>query len=89
MARLKRNQREVTILFMRGLEIPQPPLVVTITRHGKRKLDDDNLASACKYVRDAIADVIGIDDGSPLYTWVYRQMIGDSQIEVKIESRPE
>ena len=73
MARLKIKQREATAYCMVGKVIPPLPLVVTITRIGPRRLDDDNLASACKYIRDQIADVVGTDDGSPLYTWQYRQ----------------
>lgn len=75
MASLKKKQRKVTALSLAGKEIPSPPLVVTITRVGPSKLDDDNLASACKYIRDQIAKMIGIDDGSSLYTWQYRQRI--------------
>ncbi len=52
---------------------PPLPLVITITRIGPRTLDDDNLQGACKYVRDQIANEIGVDDGSPLYTWKYAQ----------------
>ena len=89
MARLKRKQKDTTALAMRavGGVTPTPPLVVTITRVGPRKLDDDNLAGACKYVRDAIANCIGLDDGSDLYTWVYRQRIGPYSVEVEIIER--
>lgn len=58
--------------------------MVAITRIGPRKLDDDNLLSACKYVRDQIATMIKVDDGSPLYTWRYTQRI-DSIYGVEIE----
>lgn len=46
---------------------------VTLTRLGPRTLDSDNLASAGKYVRDTIALIAGVDDGSPLWQWVYEQ----------------
>jgi hypothetical protein len=49
------------------------PLVVTLTRVGGRKMDDDNLSAALKAVRDGVADWLGVDDGSPLLTWDYRQ----------------
>src|SRR5437870_475420 len=75
MASLKKRQRAAVMYCMAGLKLPAPPLVVTITRIGPRKLDDDNLQSACKYVRDEIAAVVGVDDGSPLYTWRYVQRI--------------
>jgi hypothetical protein len=71
--RIKRGQREATHYCMVGKVIPPMPLVVTIVRVGPRTLDDDNLASACKHVRDQIAAEVGVDDGSPQYTWVYKQ----------------
>lgn len=68
--------------------IPPPPLLVTITRIGKRKLDDDNLASACKYVRDQVAAEVGIDDGSDQYTWRYEQRVEKVYgVEVEVTSR--
>ncbi len=85
--RLKQEQRWWTTLSVTRAEIPPLPVVVTITRVGPRKLDDDNLCSACKYIRDAIAQVIGTDDGSPLYTWQYRQQIGEYRVDVEITSR--
>lgn len=86
MASLKCKQKDATALAMiaAGDFVPCPPLVVTITRVGPMRLDDDNLATACKYVRDAIAHRVGIDDGSDLYTWVYRQRIGKYGVEVEI-----
>lgn len=75
MARLKKQQRNATRLSLIGKPVPHLPVVVTITRIGPCKLDDDNLAAACKYVRDQIAEHIGVDDGSPLYTWVYKQRV--------------
>ncbi len=41
-----------------------------------RPLDDDNLRSALKACRDGVADALGIDDGSPLVTWEYAQVVG-------------
>src|ERR1043165_6538891 len=76
MATLKRKQKSATPKCMNDVPIPPLPLLVTITRVGPRRLDDDNLAGACKYVRDQIAAEVGVDDGSPLYTWRYEQRIG-------------
>lgn len=84
MAGIKRFQRSMTAACMHGHALPSPPLVVTITRVGPRRLDDDNLAAACKYVRDQIAAEVGVDDGSPLYTWQYEQRAGDYGVEVEI-----
>ncbi len=50
-------------------------------------MDDDNLQGACKYVRDEIASLIGVDDGSASYTWVYRQKIGEYGVIVEVVSR--
>lgn len=52
------------------------PLIVILTRIGKRKLDGDNLQGALKSVRDGVADRLGIDDANPLVRWEYAQEIG-------------
>ena len=87
MAALKQDQRWAAKCALRGKDIPTLPLIVTITRIGPRGLDDDNLASACKYVRDQIAEAVGTDDGSPLYTWRYEQRIGKYGVDVDIVGR--
>ena len=87
MAALKKKQRFATQVSMIGTTILPLPLLVIITRIGPRKLDDDNLASACKYVRDQIATAIGVDDGSHLYTWLYYQEIGKYGVDVEIIAR--
>jgi crossover junction endodeoxyribonuclease RusA len=50
-----------------------PPITITITRRGGRRMDDDGLTASAKHVRDGIADWLGIDDGDPRLTWVVRQ----------------
>ncbi len=91
LARLKRVQRAATKVVMLAARahqrLPLPPWAVTITRVGPRRLDDDNLAAACKYVRDQIAEVVGVDDGSPLYTWRYEQRVGKYAVVVHIAPR--
>lgn len=55
-------------------EWPTRKVCVTITRVGSRKLDDDNLASAAKGVRDGIADALHVNDGDIDHVrWVYKQ----------------
>lgn len=63
------------------------PCTITLTRvsPGTRPADDDNLAGACKHVRDGIADRIGIDDGDARLTWRYAQRRGPWGVEVQIE----
>lgn len=52
------------------------PCVVTLIRIAPRALDDDNLASGFKAIRDGIADRLGVDDRSPLVQWRYSQRQG-------------
>ena len=70
--------------------VPPLPLIVTIVRVGVRRLDDDNLARACKAVRDAIAKHCGVDDGDGSITWRYWQRKGKAReyaCELLIEPR--
>lgn len=71
----KRDQRLMARLVMQQYARPMSPASVriTLTRVAPRTLDDDNLASGFKAVRDGISDWLGIDDGSPLLTWRYEQ----------------
>lgn len=62
--------------------------VVTMIRIAPRSLDDDNLASAFKAVRDGIADALGIDDRDKRVEWRYGQERGKAgeyaaRIEIK------
>ncbi len=87
LASTKKKQRTRVKEVIRNLVIPPAPLIVTITRIGPGRLDDDNLQGACKAVRDGIADSIGVDDGSDIYTWVYRQEVGPYGVTVEVKSR--
>jgi hypothetical protein len=48
-------------------------LIVRITREAPKPLDDDNLAGACKSLRDGIADALGVDDRDERVTWLCDQ----------------
>ena len=52
---------------------PALPVVVKLTRHGVRELDDDNLRLALKAIRDGIADAYGVADNDPRIVWEYAQ----------------
>lgn len=69
---------------------PHPlPCVVTLTRIAPRALDDDNLRSAFKALRDGIADRLGIADNDPRVEWRYAQERGKPKeyaARVEIES---
>lgn len=60
------------------------PCVVTLTRVSPRMLDDDNLQSALKAVRDGVADRLGVDDRDPRVEWRYAQRKG-AQKAVEVE----
>lgn len=57
---------------------------VELVRIGPRKLDGDNLQAALKAVRDGVADVLKVDDGSELVSWVYGQRSGKFGVEIRI-----
>jgi hypothetical protein len=68
---------------------PDAPYLVTLTRFGKRLLDDDNLASSFKGVRDQVAKILGVNDGDrAAVLWKYRQQIDRSYgVRIHIKSR--
>jgi hypothetical protein len=63
------------------------PAVVTITRVGPRKCDDDGIVGGCKAVRDEIASLLRIDDGDPRIAWLYAQRKGRYSVEVDLAPR--
>ena len=67
---------------------PPGPWVVTLTRHGPRKLDDDNLSAAFKRIRDGVADALGVDDGNRRRVrWEYKQRRGAYEVGISIATR--
>ncbi len=66
------------------------PLLVTLTRVGGRKMDDDNNVSSMKACRDAVAKYLGVDDGDERrVTWAYGQRPGGKVkgCEIRMEAR--
>lgn len=49
-------------------------VVVSFVCFRARTCDDDNLQFGCKWIRDAIATSIGIDDGDRRFKWQYGQL---------------
>jgi hypothetical protein len=66
-----------------------PPCTIHIIRVAPTSygtLDTDNLANACKGVRDGIADRMKIDDADPRVTWSYGQKVGKVGVEVEVST---
>jgi len=49
-------------------------VVVSFVCFRSRTCDDDNLQFGCKWLRDAIANSLGIDDGDKRFKWQYGQL---------------
>lgn len=64
-----------------AIAVPAHPLpcVVTLTRIAPRALDDDNLRSAFKALRDGVADRLGVKDNDPRVRWEYVQERGKAK----------
>lgn len=62
---------------------------VTLTRLGGRALDDDNAVAAMKFVRDAVATMLGFDDGpaSPLVFATGQEPGGPFGVRIELASR--
>lgn len=85
----RKQQRATTIIFVSRHPRVCMPASVRLVRTGGKRLDEgDNLSSALKSIRDGIADVYGVDDGSPLWTWKYDQEIGKGPLGVRVEILP-
>lgn len=62
------------------------PCTIKLTRIGPRRLDSDNLASSFKFIRDAIADRLGVNDGDERINFEYDQVaIGKFQYAIRIQ----
>ena len=73
-----------------GRDPNAPALIVTMVRIAPCALDSDNVVGACKYVRDALAQLLGIDDGDPRIDWRVEQRKGAPKqyaVEIRIETR--
>lgn len=86
-AKARRVARERALVggALAGVPAPAGPWRVVIVRGGPRALDTDNLAGACKAIRDAVAAWLGVDDGpeAPV-SWEYGQRRGGYLVEVTI-----
>lgn len=63
-------------------------LVVRLTRIAPRELDDDGNVAAFKAIRDEVAELAGVDDGSPVWRWEYAQEKGKPAVRIEVEVAP-
>lgn len=62
-------------------------MVVDLVVFRRRPVDSDNLIFGCKWLRDAVANSLGVDDGHENVSWNYTQLktTGREGVIVKIE----
>lgn len=93
-ARVQIQKAKIKLLFWPPIYLSHQKLTIKLTRIGRRELDGDNLQSALKHVRDAVADKLipglapGRADGDPRLTWEYNQCRAN-EYSVFIEIIPE
>ena len=89
--RVKHHRSTARLLTQTAARATALPVVVTLTRIAPSSgLDDDNLRSALKAIRDGIADAYGLDDRDPSITWRYAQRRGTTYaVQVEIERKGE
>lgn len=75
-------QKQTVHLYLSCEIFPPLPVKCLMTRFGKKKLDDDNLAGAFKHVRDQIASHYGVDDGGDQIQWEVGQEIARDTAEL-------
>lgn len=87
-------QRHIVRMFLgqRRVVPPPMPMRITFTRiaPGNGLDPGDGLPSAFKAIRDELADIIGVNDRSPLYEWVYAQRRGEAKeygVEIELEAK--
>lgn len=84
-------QRNLVTLVLRRTVTPvmmlASPLEVTITRIApSRGLDSDNLQGSAKHVRDAIAEILGVDDRDERVRWTVEQARGPWGVRVAVRA---
>lgn len=86
--RAKRQHRTVGLALAQRLRRIELPLVVTMTRIAPRSFDSDGTVASMKHVRDAIAKLLCVDDGSEAIRWECAWRKGKPKefaVEIRIE----
>ncbi len=71
-----------------GVTPPSLPARVTITRRSpaSRPMDDDGATASAKYVRDAVATWLCVDDGDACVTWTVTRERASWGVVIRVES---
>jgi len=91
--RNKNQKREIWVRFVNDKPEIQFPCFIVLTRNGPQLLDDDNLISSFKSVKDEIANQLipnlrpGLADSSENLIWHYKQnKTKDYSIDIHIKT---
>jgi hypothetical protein len=87
-SRRVKSERAVVGWYLRAKPKPATPCIVTLTRFAPSAgLDDDNLASALKGVRDSFAEWISVDDKHrDIVRYRYEQARGPWAVRIEVEA---
>jgi hypothetical protein len=88
-ARVKK-ERQATAWMLKTVKRPAIPCSVNLTRLSAGTVDDDNLPSSLKAVRDQIAEWLGVDDRHRnIVRYVYHQRkVARGQFGVEVSFGP-
>jgi hypothetical protein len=67
------GHREAVALMLNRFQVPPLPLLVTLTRYGPKRFDDDNNTRSMKSIRDETARFCGVDDGDDYIKFICEQ----------------
>jgi hypothetical protein len=87
-----RRQRDVVTAVLRTRISVRPPAglfpcaVLIVRVAPESRVDDDNVVTGAKRIRDAIARWAGVDDGDRRWIWTVRREVGP--VGVRIELHP-
>lgn len=84
--RRAKEQKAAVRALIQPFMLPRLPAVITITRLGPKKYDTDNNVISAKRIRDEIASMYGVDDGSDLYEWRVEQELAKAYgVRIEVE----
>lgn len=83
--RTKEQKRVTWLLLNARATTPSLPCRVQMTRLAPRRLDSDNVESSTKWVRDAVAHWLGVDDADERVDWARVKQEKSKQYGVRIE----